>query len=284
MGGDLYAASYYSGLYAPNPQGVGRPVSADGTPGSYQMFYFYGDSVTWRFKGLEKDNNGQFHVYDGNSVRNFWKTDATMKALCAANSALDSYASLEDNVILVNVFNYDPKWKVEVFEGNSTTSLKVVGYSCRDIYHILAYDYYYYMKNKSAGSTTSEHFHTFKAVAKEATTPITVRVTDRFGNIYERTIERPQAISLNALAVGEEKVVLSGIDKRKADMVNGLDVRSEGGYIVINTRKAGMAQIVSIDGISHSVNLSAGENRIPAPQKGINIVTVEGRSQKLYLK
>lgn len=286
MGGDLYAASYYSGLYSPSPQGVGRPVSADGTPGSYQMFYFYGDSITWRFKGLEKDNNGQFHVFDGNSIRNFWQTDATMKAICAESEELNTYASLEDNAIIVNVFNYDTKWKVEVFEGTSTKSLDVSSYQCRDIYHILAYEYNYYKKNKSVPSITANHYHTFKAVAKNATTSITVRVTDRFGNKYERTITRPQTVTLNNLAVGENKetIILTGIDKQKAEFVNDMDVRCVGSYIVIKKQSAGMAQITSIDGTTRTVGLSEGVNKIPAPQKGINIVTMNGKSLKLFVR
>ena len=287
MGGDLYNSSYYSSFYAKSPQGVGRPVSSDGTPASYQIFYFYGDSVTWRFKGIEQDNNGQFHVFDGNSVRNFWKTDATMKALGAASSSLNTYASLEDNAILINVFNYDPKWKIEVFEGNSTTSLKVSGYLCRPIYHILAYDYCYYKKTGNVPSSiTGNHFHTFKAVAKEATTPVTVKVTDRFGNTYERTITRPQTVSLDAFAVGKntEKVILTGIDEKKANIGSDLNVHAEGAYIMIKTRKAGTAQITSVDGTSRVVNLSVGDNKIPAPQRGVNIVTIDGQSKKLYLK
>ena len=287
MGGDLYSASYYSGLYSPSPQGVGRPVSADGTPGSYQMFYFYGDSVTWRFKGLEKDNNGQFHVFDGNSIRNFWRTDATMKAIGAANENLNTYASLEDNVILVSVFNYDPRWKVEVFEGSSTKSLDVSGYNCRSIYYILAREYNYYKKNKSLPSSiVGNHYHTFKAVAKDATTPITVRVTDRFGNIYERTITRPQTVSLTSLAVGQntEKVILTGIDKKYAEMSSTLDAYADGNEIIINAKKAGTAQITSVDGMSRTVMLNEGQNKISVAQKGIVIVTIDGESKKIYLR
>ncbi len=286
MGGDLYGSSYYSGLYSPSPQGVGRPVSADGTPGSYQIFTFYGDSVTWRFKGLEKDNDGQFHVFDGNSIRNFWQTDATMTAICAANSDLNEYASLEDNAILINVFNYDPKWKIEVFEGSSTTSLKVSGYYCRSIYHILAYEYNYYKNKKTLPSITGYHLHTFKAIANDATTPITVKVTDRFGNIYQRTITRPQTVSLNGLAVGEntETVILTGIDKTFADNAARIDTYVSGNDIVINAEKAGVAQITSVDGMTRTVTLRMGENRIPAPQRGVNIITVDGKSKKLYVK
>ena len=135
-------------------------------------------------------------------------------------------------------------------------------------------------------SITANHYHTFKAVAKNATTSITVRVTDRFGNKYERTITRPQTVTLNNLAVGENKetIILTGIDKQKAEFVNDMDVRCEGSYIVIKKQSAGMAQITSIDGTTRTVSLSEGVNKIPAPQKGINIVTMNGKSLKLFVR
>jgi hypothetical protein len=39
-------------------------------------------------------------------------------------------------------------------------------------------------------TTNSSHF--FKATANGATTPITIKVTDRFGNIYSETMNRPK--------------------------------------------------------------------------------------------
>lgn len=285
MGGDLYASVYYSSLFEPNSQNVGRPVSHDGSVGSYQMFYFDGDKVTWMYKALEKDNNGQFHVFDGNSLKKFWASDETMQKVVKAESALN-YSSLPDNSVLVNVFNYDPKWKVEVFEGSSDKSLAVSGYKCRDAYHILAADYYYYKKNnKLPSSVTGYNYHTFIAKTSSPTTPVTVQVTDRFGNIFKRTITRPHEVSLDAMAVGEnkEEVILTGVSQHNTKYCEA-KIYTSGSDIVINAQKAGSAMITTLDGKSTIVNLAEGNNRFASLGKGICIVTVNGVSKKLFVK
>ena len=272
VGGDLYYAGYYGG----------HPTCQDGTPGGYQMFYFKGDTISWMFKGMEEMNSGQFRVIDGNTLKEFYQTDDTIKALVKAGS-LQDFSSLADNTIIVNVFNYDPKWTVQIYEG--AKALTVSRYRCQDVYHTLCFNYNYYIKTNGGTSSTVATYnaHSFRAVASSATSPITVKVTDRFGNEFVRTVQRPLECSTTGYAAKDVTVIPTGIIKNIVKSSQS-KVYTSGSNICIEAEKAGNAMITYIDGTSRSISLKEGHNEISTHKKGIHIVTVNQESTKLYVK
>ena len=273
VGGNLWWAGLYSGHTNCN----------DGTPGGWQMFYINGDTITWQFHDLEDNGNAQFRVVDGNTLKEFYQTNATIKAIRSAYSGRQDFSTLENNVILVNVFNYDPKWKVQMFEGSK--ELTVTRWRCEDVYHTLTYDIPRYEDKGSytTDNATNWNLHTFKAVASSSTSSITIKVTDRFNNVYKKTVTRPIPCTVEALTVGNEEMILDGIQQRMNTIgqttiycnQNGINVEASGEDNVT---------ITNVNGMIQSYKLHTGRNTFPVTQKGIYIVTVGNYSTKLYVK
>lgn len=186
----------------------GRNVCHDGSPAGYSLWKADGEDLQWTFKSTGNGND-QMRLYDMNTVRNFYRTNNTMAAILNEYPSRENYSTIDDNIVMVNVFAYDTDWQVSICEGDSLLGCKRV-YN-EDPFHTLAYDVprwdavgYY-----SSDYATSRNTHLFQAQAATATEPITVRVIDSFGNVYLRTISRPHTYNINmerletTLAVGD---------------------------------------------------------------------------------
>ena len=68
-----------------------------------------------------------------------------------------------------------------------------------DPYHVLCYEVPFFKKHGrlGSGSSAKNTWHMFRAQCATARKPVTVRVTDRFGHVQERTLKRPAAYSLD---------------------------------------------------------------------------------------
>lgn len=279
VGGNLWWGGYYSG----------HPTCKDGTPGGWEVFYINGTDISWQFHSLENNGNAQFRVIDGNTLKTFYNTNETYKKLRATYTSRQNFSQLENNAVIVNVFNYDPKWKVEVFEGSK--SLNVTRWRCEDPFATMAYDiprFEYYLKKNGVGEYTTDNaanmnLHMFKAIASSATSSITVKVTDRFGNTYTKTVTRPIECSIEGLMPGGEEMILNGIQQQIAQNSSS-QIYSDGKGIRIEAVEKGSAQITTVDGKHRTVALSVGTNTIPVSHGGIYIVTINGKSTKLYVR
>ena len=272
VGGNLWWAGYYSGHTNCN----------DGTPGGWQMFYINGDTITWQFHDLENNGNAQFRVVDGNTLREFYKTNATIQSIRKTFTSRQDYSTLEDNVILVNVFNYDPKWKVQMFEGSK--ELTVTRWRCEDVYHTLTYDIprFEAKGTYTTDNATNWNLHSFRAVASSPTSSITVKVTDRFGNIYQKTVTRPIPCTIEALTAGNEEMILTDIQKRM-NALGQTNIYSNNCSICVESASEGEVKITNVNGMTSTHKLQNGHNTFPV-QKGIYIVTVNNESTKLFVK
>ncbi len=170
-------------------------IGQDGAPGGYTVVDFDGNTVKWQFKGTGKDTDFQFRCYDGNTVH--ITADKYIPGESSANkSKFNSYASdwqkeRNDNSVYINVWNWDPEWKIEVTEAGK--SLEVTQVKLRDPLHLIAYT------APSIGTptfATSENLHFFKVTASGPSTALEIKVTDRFGNVYTETMTRPRPFSI----------------------------------------------------------------------------------------
>lgn len=168
-----------------------RHICKDGSPGGFASYSADGERLSWKYHSLEEARDPQFRVYDMNTVRDFYNTDANIKAIRKKYPNRTDYGTIAANTVYVNVFNYDTDWTVEVFEGDKPLAVKRI--NAEDPLHTLVYDV---AKWKATGTitesfTTNRTGHMFTAGATTADLPITVRVTDSFGNVYTETLERP---------------------------------------------------------------------------------------------
>ncbi|MGJ7030990.1 calcineurin-like phosphoesterase C-terminal domain-containing protein [Niabella hirudinis] len=178
---------------------AGNQVCKDGAPGGYAIWKFDNTDYDWRYKAIGYDEQYQFRAYDLNQVHITAADYApkTTDALLAGYA--DGYATKNaGNEILVNVWGYDKRWKVELFE-NGTTPLAVTRVKVKDPLHIISYE----ALRLNAGATPTSDFctttsaHLFKATALSPVSPVLIKVTDRFGNVYSETMTRPKALTLS---------------------------------------------------------------------------------------
>jgi hypothetical protein len=133
----------------------------DGTPKGYTVYTVDGDSLSWYFKGVNLSKDDQFKLYPINSDL------------------------INPGCIIANVYNYDSSWKVEWYENDSLIG-NMQQYWGEDP---LAKELYIPGKNKKySWLGVEETHHLFKAKVLNINSKITVKVTDRFGNIYIKGI------------------------------------------------------------------------------------------------
>lgn len=266
----------------------GRHNCSDGSPGGYTVYSINGTDVQWQFRSLEDNNNSQFHVVDMNPVKKQYKEDANIKALsdyCVNNPNFTAtrmdYSTIEDNCVLLNVYNYDTDWKIEVKENGKSLTPVRGGYE--DPVHYMCYDYPWYVKNKSISrdSRTGISAHIFKIKCATADADLEVKVTDPFGNIYTETVKRPMV--WDDKIMGHNTTILTGINEQvKASSRATIYCRQN--TICIDGKTNGTAQIISLDGKSKITNISAGHNEIPVQKAGIYVVRANGQTTKLYVR
>lgn len=134
------------------------PVCLDGTPSGYGIYKVEGDSIRWIYKGAGHPSSYQARVYLPGSCEEY------------------------PDLLVANVWNWDPAWKVEWLENGKVIGEmeRFTGYDplaasiCRDR-SVIRYDWI-------APTQTS---HLFRARPLDPSARLNVRVTDRFGEVYD---------------------------------------------------------------------------------------------------
>ncbi len=136
-------------------------VCTDGSPKGYTVYIADGDRMSWYFKGVGQNKEEQFKLYP-----------------------VDADGS-NQGFFIANVYNYDPHWKVEWMEDGQLTGTMEQFWGVDP----LAKELYQPGKNKKhSWLTASSTHHLFRAKPKNPHANISVVVTDRFGNIYQKNL------------------------------------------------------------------------------------------------
>ena len=178
------------------PNSAGNHTCKDGSPGGYSVWDVNGTNFEWYYKGTGKPKDYQFRTYDLNET----VITAAKYAPNATEAAMAEYAGEysrknSDNEVLLNVWNYDSKWKIEVTENGKP--LQVTRVRTKDPLHIISYE----AIRVNAGKTPTSAFvtddtpHLFKVKASSPTSTLEIKVTDRFGHEYTESMKRPKALA-----------------------------------------------------------------------------------------
>ena len=187
-------------------------MSPNGAPCGYKVFDIDGTNLSWLYKGYRLTEEDQFRVYDRNEAclaSADWIPSCTSEdARLAWETRVSWYLEpRDDNYLVINVFDYDPTWTVEAFEGSTPLVVEKVattsGYEAerRDPLYMAAFEApNYFNKNKTdAGSFRAvSDSHMFRVQASSASSTVTIRVTNRFGRVFTKVIERPYTFSLDS--------------------------------------------------------------------------------------
>ena len=195
--GAVCASWWWSGYLTP-----GIHICTDGAPGGYSVWDISGTDKKWRYKGTGRDADEQFRSYDLNNVYFTVEKDAP-KVPAALKSKFekytDAYPKNFDNEVLINIWNWNPKWKIEIKEnGKTLSSTRVKGYDPLHIAALTAKRFNDASLTEEPAFTTTVNYHMFKVKASSPTSTIDIKVTDEFGNVYTETMKRPKTFSTEA--------------------------------------------------------------------------------------
>ncbi|MBO4670937.1 MAG: calcineurin-like phosphoesterase C-terminal domain-containing protein [Bacteroidales bacterium] len=195
--GAVCASWWWSGYITP-----GIHVAQDGAPGGFTKWTVNGTDCTHYYQAACQSPEYQFRAYDMNQVK------ATITEDLSSHSGYPKYynhiQSYGDNVILVNVWDYDDDWKVEISEDGNPLQVSEVG--VYDPLHIYAMTIPRLNKYNTTTFSTAKWRHFFQATASAADTPVTVKVTDRYGKVYTEEMTRPKAFSVSEYKNETERV------------------------------------------------------------------------------
>jgi hypothetical protein len=137
------------------------PICGDGTPSGYGVYEVDGSELKWYYKSTGFDKDHQVNIYPKGKAKEY------------------------PDEVVANVWNWDPKWKVEWYEDGVMKGLMEQRIS-NDPWAVELYaGPSLPQKHKFVEPTKADHLFVAKpsAGAKE----IMVKATDRFGNIYQKT-------------------------------------------------------------------------------------------------
>ncbi len=200
--GAVCATWWWSGHLTP-----GVHISTDGAPGGYTIVDINGSSFKWVYKASGQDVSHQFRSYDRNAIA-ITPEKYVSNGNAAHKTALAQYtaswaSSSTENYVYLNVWNYDPEWKIEVKENGTALTVKSLT-SELDPLHIIAYTAKRLDSNVALNSDGSINFetavnrHMFRVKAASATSTLEIKVTDRFGNVFTESMHRPKEFSTDA--------------------------------------------------------------------------------------
>lgn len=234
----------------------GHNVCHDGSPAGYSLWEADGDNLRWTYKATGNGND-QMRLYDMNTVRNFYRTNSTIAALLNEYPSRVDYSTIDDNIVMVNVFAYDNDWQVSICEGDSLLSCQRV--YTEDPFHTIALDVPRWdaVGYFSSDYATSRNTHMFEAQAVTSTDPITVRVIDSFGNIYLRSISRPHPYSAG---MERQETMLAAGDVNADREINIADVNAIINMITTGKRQGYVPVLIDCNA-DNEVNI-ADVNRI----------------------
>lgn len=188
---------WYSGYFTP-----GCLCAPDGAPSGYSVWDINNKDFSYVYKTYGQNEDYQFRSYDLNNV-SFSLDDVPNLQNAAVRTAFQriiaDYTGEKKNEVLINVWNYNPKWTVSVTtkDGAALTATAVQAY---DPLHIAAQTVHRFNSNVTSAPNfpTVNFCHFFKVTAPDADTDLVITVKDEFGHVWTEEMQRPKAFSTTA--------------------------------------------------------------------------------------
>lgn len=171
-------------------------ISTDGSPSGYRVMDFSGKTCESYYKAVGRPAEYQFRTYDRNCV---CINPAGVKYETEFSAYLKSHggysAPSTANEVLINVWDWNEGWKVEVSENG--VSLPVARVSAYDPLFLSAYSAYRFDATSKPTFDAFQTNHFFKVTASAPDSALEIKVTDDEGRIYSESMSRPKEFSLD---------------------------------------------------------------------------------------
>lgn len=191
--GAVCAAWWWPGKYYPTLN-----LSTDGAPAGYRITSVRGKEQKSLFKAIGRSEDYQFRAYDRNTIKitaEAYEIPLERESLLIKEDYSGYRNASSSNDILVNVWDWDSSWKVEILEEGSPLSVQRLSNYC-DPAFMLTYTVPRLKENNGVTWHLNKNDHIFKASAKSATSTVEIRVTDDEGRVSTQTMTRPFAFTI----------------------------------------------------------------------------------------
>lgn len=138
-------------------------MCSDGTPQGYGVYEVDGSDIKWYFKSKGHDKDYQMRVYPVGSSEKY-PAD-----------------------IIANVWNYDPQWRVEWLE-NGKVMGEMTRFDAQDPLALQRTADKSKLRYSWIGASVTPHL--FRATPVNPKAKISIRATDRFGNVYQTDLQK----------------------------------------------------------------------------------------------
>ena len=166
-----------------------------------------GGDLEWVYKATGMPEDYQFRAYD----RNAFCLDASLVSTAdeagrqAFLRSVGDYAmKSEENLVYLNVWDWDPGWKIEVMENGRSLDVRRLS-GVKDPMYLYSMEAFSFNKGYTAEYTpgvltasypASTTCHIFSVEASSPSSTLEIRVEDRFGRVYSETMHRPRELKL----------------------------------------------------------------------------------------
>lgn len=183
-------------------------ICPDGAPGGYKVVEVNDGKLSWYYKGTGRPADYQFRTYDRNSIcmsADKYVPDGTAADKKGFETLVADYLKPSTaNEVLINVWDYDPSWKISVRENGVSLNVEQLTGKLDPLYlsSFEAYSFNHGFTTEYTPGVLSSYYpssktnHIFKVKAASATSTLEIVVTDRFGREYSETTQRPKALKI----------------------------------------------------------------------------------------
>ena len=180
--------------------GFGGPMLGSlGEPAGCKIFTIDDKDIKWYFNPTQLPAKEQFRCFDMNAVRDYFKSNGEARVFFDKFPDRTDYAKWEvDNAVMIHVWDWANDWKIKVTENGK--ELKVVRKKAENPQMLIGLDLpntLWLHKFDKKNNKRKMHPHMFHVVTSAPNTTVEVTVTDRFGNEYHQTMERPKPFSVH---------------------------------------------------------------------------------------
>ena len=183
-------------------------ICSDGAPGGYKVLEVEDGSLSWYYKGTGRDASYQFRTYDRNSIclsADKYVPDATSANRKGYEALVADYLKpSSENIVILNVWDYDPKWTISVTEQGRELSVRQLE-DRRDPLFLSSFEAYSFNHGYTTEYTSgvlSSYYpssvtrHLFEVRASSPSSTLEIKVTDRFGRTFTESMSRPKPFRL----------------------------------------------------------------------------------------
>ena len=175
----------------------GNSICKDGSEGGYEVFDLDADGLSWYYQPLHYSSEKQFRSYDMNVVKEYFATSNQAAKFHNAYPSRETYSSWGEDIVLINVWAWDPRWTISVTENGQPLETEFV--YVEDPLHTISYDIPRVFENgelTSSFRTTPTH-HMVKVKTSGPGTSLVITVTDPFGRVSAETMDRPKIFNVD---------------------------------------------------------------------------------------